>query len=395
MATEPMRIGVEERRARLAVRHRLAPTARAARAVDVATDVVGLHGTDPASVYVSAAARMQTPELAAIERALYEDRELVRMLGMRRTMFVLPLDLAAVVDAACTQAIAARERKRLEQMIAEGGLADDPATWLRALEEETVTAVAAAGEATGAEISRAVPQLGAKFAYGEGKKWAGTQTLTTRVLLLLGAEGRIVRARPRGSWISSQYRWTPAEAWLGDGWPAWTAAEARVELVRRWLDRFGPGTVADLKWWTGWTLGDVRRALAELETVDVDLDGEPGLVLAGDERLTATPEPWIALLPALDPTVMGWAAREWYLGDHAPLLFDRSGNAGPTVWCDGRIVGGWGQRPDGEVAFRLFEDVGAEPEAAIEAEAARLTAWLDPVRITPRFRTPLERELSA
>ena len=29
------------------------------------------------------------------------------MIGMRRTMFVLPLELAAVVQAACTEAIAA------------------------------------------------------------------------------------------------------------------------------------------------------------------------------------------------------------------------------------------------------------------------------------------------
>jgi hypothetical protein len=42
-----------------------------------------------------------------------------------------------------------------------------------------------------------------------------------------------------------------------------------------------------------------------------------------------------------------------------------------------------------------LEDVGAEAIAAIDAEAARLTAWLGPARVTPRFRTPLERELSS
>jgi hypothetical protein len=58
------------------------------------------------------------------------------------------------------------------------------------------------------------------------------------------------------------------------------------------------------------------------------------------------------------------------------------------------VVGGWGQRPDGEVVFRLLEDVGGEATAAVEAETARLQAWLGGVRVTPRFRTPLERELS-
>ena len=105
--------------------------------------------------------------------------------------------------------------------------------------------------------------------------------------------------------------------------------------------------------------------------------------------------PWAALLPALDPTPMGWRERAWYVGEHAPALFDRSGNIGPTAWWDGRIVGGWAQRKDGEIAVRLLEDIGAEASAAIAAEAQRLREWIGPVRITPRFRTPLERELAS
>jgi hypothetical protein len=92
---------------------------------------------------------------------------------------------------------------------------------------------------------------------------------------------------------------------------------------------------------------------------------------------------------------MGWRDRGWFLGEHAAALFDRSGNIGPTVWWDGRIVGGWAQRPDGEIVVRLLEDVGSAAAAAIAAEAENLQAWLGPARVTPRFRTPLERELSA
>ena len=92
---------------------------------------------------------------------------------------------------------------------------------------------------------------------------------------------------------------------------------------------------------------------------------------------------------------MGWRERAWYVGEHTAALFDRSGNIGPTAWWDGRIVGGWAQRQDGEITVRLLEDAGAEAAAAIAAEAERLREWIGPgVRITPRFRTPLERELS-
>jgi hypothetical protein len=82
------------------------------------------------------------------------------------------------------------------------------------------------------------------------------------------------------------------------------------------------------------------------------------------------------------------------VSDHTAAIFDTNGNVGPTIWSDGRVVGAWGQLKDGTVVTGLLEDVGKKKTAAIAAEAARLTVWLGGVRVTPRFRTPLERELS-
>lgn len=377
------------------MRHRLAPEARTDDAVAVADGVVALHGTDPSSVFLSAAARMRSPSVEALERALYEDRALVRTLGMRRTMFVLPVAMVPTVQAACTDALVAGERRRTLRMLEDAGV-PDAGGHLQALEDATLAAIEARGEATGAELSKLVPGLGRQIPVGQGTKWEGTIGLTTRVLFLLSTEQRIVRGRPRGGWTSSQYRWSPMSTWLPGGAARPGADEARVELSRRWLHAFGPATVADLKWWSGLTLGQVRKALAALDLEEVDLEGVPGVVLADDRaQPPATAEPWVALLPSLDPTTMGWKQRHWYLGDHGPALFDTNGNAGPTVWCDGRVVGGWAQRRTGEVVFRLLEDVGHERTSAVEAEADRLTAWLGVVRVTPRFPTPLQRRLAA
>jgi hypothetical protein len=388
------RIEIAERRARLALRHRLAASNRAQTAVEVANDLLGLHATDPATVYLAAAARMRDGAVAGIERELYEDRSLVRMLGMRRTMFVLPVELAGVVQVACADAIAVQERRRLVQVLEEAGIDDAPA-WLADLEELAVRALAVRGEATAAELGAHEPRLRHQLVLAEGKSYEATVSVSTRVLLLLAAQGRIVRGRPRGSWISSQYRWAPIETWLPEGLGEWSTDAARVELVRRWLAAFGPAPVADLRWWTGWTLAEIKRALATIQPQEVDLDGIAGIVLPGDVEAAPAPEPWVALLPALDPSVMGWSQRRWFLGDHASALFDRNGNAGPTVWWSGRVIGGWAQRRDGEIVYRLLEDAGAEAASAVEREAERLGRWLGAVRVTPRFRAPLERELVA
>ena len=388
------RISVAERRSRLARRHRLAATARTDDVGAIADSLVAVHATDPATVFLSTAARMAVPAVEPLERALYDDRRLVRTLGMRRTMFVLPVAMVPVVQAACTDALVAGERRRTLAMLEQNGVADAD-RHLRDLEEATAAAIEEHGAVTGAELSKLVPGLGRQLRLGGGTSRETTVGLTTRVLFLLSTEQRIVRGRPRGGWTSSQYRWSPMSSWLPGTAARPPADDARVELAGRWLRAFGPGTVADLRWWSGLTAGQVGKALGALELEEVDLDGAPGLVLANDREPAPDPPPWVALLPSLDSTVMGWRHRDWYLGEHGPALFDTNGNAGPTVWCDGRVVGGWSQRKSGEVVFRLLDDVGRDAADAVAAEAARLAEWLGPVRVTPRFPTPLQRQLTA
>jgi Winged helix DNA-binding domain len=387
----PLRISADQRRARLARRHHLAHEATASNPEHVARSVVAVHATDPATVHMSIATRLGFPSVSVTEAALYERHSLIRMLGMRRTMFVLPVESAALVQAAATNAIADRQRRLLLTHLGQAGEYDD--AWLADVEKSTVEALAARGSATAAQLSTDEPRLRTQLLVAEGKKYEALANITTRVLTILSARGQIVRGRPRGSWISSQYAWWPIEAWVPGGLPARDPAEARVALARTWLTAYGPATVADLTWWTGWNKGQVKAALREIDTVPVDLDDGEGLVLADDVADDPPVEPWVALLPALDTTVMGWQQRQWYLGPHAPALFDTNGNAGPTVWCDGRVIGGWAQCPDGRIACRLLEDVGADNRRAVAAAAERLQAWIGPVRFIPRFRTPLEREL--
>ena len=332
-----------------------------------------------------------------MQAALYDERTVLRMLAMRRTVFV--------VSRAALPSSGRRAPTRWRPSSAAGSsrCSSSPASrrtappgcarsrtprWPRSPR-------AARPERSPSELADDVPRLRETVPVGSGK-WAGHQPASFFVMLLLAASGRIVRGRPRGSWTSTQYRYATPERWFGAALPQAEPEAARAELARRWLAAFGPAPAADLRWWTGWSVAELKRALAAVGPVEVALDGgATGLVLPDDLEPTPAPGPWAALLPALDPTVMGWAERGWYLGEHAPALFDRSGNAGPTVWWDGRVVGGWGQRPDGEVVVRLLEDVGGDATAAVEAETARLQAWLGGMRVTPRFRTPLERELSA
>ena len=408
-STMTVKVSVACRRARLLARHQLSvPAGTIAGAVDA---MVALHATDPVTVYLSARARVPATTVEAVDEALYGSRAIVRMLGMRRTVFVVPAPRFPVVQRACTNDVARRLRRQLERDLANGGVGDgDAAGWLRDLGDAALRALAARGSATGAQLSADEPRLRTQLVYVPDKSYGGAANITSRVLVMLAAEGHMIRGHRRGGWSSGQFEWFPAAAWLaaaaagsaadGAGGPAdagLDAATARAELARRWLLTFGPAPVSDLQWWAGWTGAQTKAALAALPVCEADLDGQPGVMLAGDEPPdeSVAPAPVAALLPALDPTPMGWQARDWYLGPHGQALFDRTGNIGPTVWWEGRIVGGWAQRATGEVVCHLLEDIGSDAAAAVSAEAARLEEWLGPARVTPRFRTPLERSLVA
>ncbi len=389
----PLHIPDDQRRARLGVRHLLATHQVGRSPAAIAADLLVLHATDPASVYLAVAARSADLTPDAIGAALYEDRSLIRMLGMRRTMFVVPTGLASVVQHSSTAAVAQRLRRALVKELA--AVVPHAESWLTDVEQSALAVLHERGAATSAQLAAAEPRLRTKLTYAEGKAYGGPTSINSRLLNMLSAQGRIVRGRTSGGWTGSLYQWAPIERWLPGGLPEVPVQDARVELVSRWLARFGPATVADIAWWTGWNLGDTRRALARVDTVPVDLGGTDGVILATDTEPVAEPDPWVAMLPALDPTAMGWSGRDFYLTPgHRAALFDRTGNIGPTVWLDGRIVGGWGQRADAGVAWRLLADIGSEAEAAVAAEAARLEAWMSGVRVIPKFRTPLERELA-
>jgi hypothetical protein len=377
-----------ERRARLARRHAVAPPYRVSSVEAAADAMVCLHATDPAGLYLSGWARVDGFTVPDLDRALYEDRTLVKHLAMRRTLFTVSRELLPVVQAASSNRVAGVERRRLEKEVREAGFVDDAKRWF---DEVTAAAVAglADGPLTAAQVREREPVLEGSIAYGHGTSWAGSFPIVSRVMTALQAAGTIVRAGNLGSWTSSRPTWALAADWLGAPIEEIPEDVARAQLVERWLRRFGPGTTLDLKWWLGSTLTAVRQALRDVGAVEVSLDGGgTGWVLPDDVDPVGPVEPWVALLPALDPTTMGWAERDWYLGPYKAQVFDSVGNGGATVWVDGRIVGGWSTK-DEAVDLVLLEDVPSEARAALESEADRLTAWLHGTPVMPRFPAPL------
>ena len=378
-------IDVAERRARLARRHRLLPGLRADDPVTVADDLVFLHSSDPVTVHLSALVRMRAPSLPATEKALYDDRDLVRHHGMRRTLWVGTPQMCRVMHAAATRKLVGPERRRTAGLLATNGV-DDPEAWLEDARARVLATLRETGPLPARALGERVPELRHKIVMAPGKSYSATVSAHTRVLLELGFEGALVRTRPTGTWISGEYAWAAADPWVPGGLESdLTERQAAATLADRWLRVFGPASTADLQWWAGWTGALTKDALADAGAVPVRLAEGPAWVAAGDEEPVEDVEPWVALLPGLDPTVMGWKQRDFYLPPDCADVFDRNGNGGPTIWADGRVVGAWAQAPDGEIRTRFLVDVDAATARAVAARSEELREIIGDTRFWVRF----------
>jgi hypothetical protein len=286
------------------------------------------------------------------------------------------------MHAAATSALLEPERRRTEKLLATSGVAD-PRAWLAEAEAKVLADLREHGPSTARDVGRRLPAIRQPLQLAPGKRYAATQGAHTRVLTILGFAGQVLRTRP-GSWVNGAYAYAAAASWLPGGLGNCDPRTAAAELAGHWLRRFGPATTVDLQWWMGWSGAITRRALTDCGAVQVVVESGPAWLAPGDPTEPSA-EPWVAVLPGLDPTTMGWKQREWYLPVAAAESFDSNGNGGPTLWVDGRIVGAWAQARDGEIHTHYFERVAATRRREIDSRIEGIKRLVGATRFTVRF----------
>lgn len=384
----------DQRRARLVSRQLLDSDQRCESVEAVADAMVAFHATTAWTVYLSAWARMGQFSREAMSDSLYESRSLVKQLCMRRTLFVMSRDV--LVDAVSTTAarVSASERTNMLRDLRRSPDFPDPDGWIDAARAAVLDDLAGGADYTASQLRERLPALDAHIDYKPEKSYGGRMAMAPRVLSMMSAAGEIVRGPNEGRWYQSRPRWAAMTSWLGEPLQLADSHGGHVAMIQRWLATFGPGTETDIVWWLGSTKTAVRKALADIDIVEVDLDdGQVGYVLADDTADVARTRPQAALLPELDPTTMGYKQRDFYLGPHAGDVFDSTGNGGATAWWDGRIVGGWYQDDAATVRLHLLADVSATARRALDRRATELTEWLDGTRLRPGYPAPFLHEV--
>lgn len=362
----------------------LAPETRGDDVVQVVEDICALHATSALTPYLSLWSRVKGFSRQQLDAELYENRRLVRVISMRRTLHIVPSEKLPVFFQATKKQVQRHFPRQARGLLVQAGLCKEgeEAEALERLHQRIAEILADRGPSTVSEMSELVPELKIKVKYNVDKPYAGEFSLGSRIVPGMCILGLLVRAKPRGSWRSTLHEYAPLAVWLPDvDLESLTPDEAQARLVRSYLAALGPATLEDIAWWSGFSKEETRRALSALddEIVETEIEGLGGgyLMLATDhQQLQETqlgPEPTVNLLPSPDPYLMGYRDRRRFLApEHYEKVFDRAGNAFATVWVNGRAVGVW-RELEAAIELLLWQDVENE---ALMTEAQRLGRFL-------------------
>jgi uncharacterized protein YcaQ len=356
-------------------RHHLDRRAPAGSMLSVASRICGLHAQVMSSAELAVWARVEGADRRDVQRALWEDRSLIKTWAMRGTLHLLPASELAIWHGAL-----GTSRRYLR-----------PAGWKRAygitIEEldRLTGAIATALDGrlvTREELAQEVARLMGSAAFGAkvGENSWGT------LLRPAAFAGHLCFAPS----VGQRVRFTRPHTWLAgtDHKPGgrMDPDAATAEVARRFLAAYGPATCHDLaRWWNGGGIATARQWIGRLheEVCEVDLEGTRAWMLAADTvavRAAARLRS-VRLLPLFDPYVVGasYHAERLLPGDLRARVYRPQGWISAVLLVNGRMEGTWSHEIRGsrvEVTVEPFVKQAAWVRKAAGEEAERLAAFL-------------------
>jgi hypothetical protein len=326
-----------------------------ATAVELARVLCGVQAQVPSSAEQAIAVRQADPRPGEVDRALRDERTLVRCWSVRGTLHLHAADEAADYGAALA---AVRSWERPSVLRGHGVTLAEITAIIEAIAEVLPEQVLTRDELTEAVLEHTgSPHLGEVLRSGWGfalkpASWLG--------LLCHGpSDGNRVTFTCPATWLP--------------GWRPVTADEAGPRLLRGYLAAYGPATLEDFGQWlfrgTSPKLLKGWLAAARPELSEVDVDGQAALVRTADldELRDTKPDNQVRLLPGFDQYVIA-VNRNLIPAEHLAKVSRTSGWISPVILHCGRVAGVW-KLEDGAVHIEPFEEI---PAKLLDAEIERI-----------------------
>ncbi len=351
--------------------HKAADVLRATR------DVVGLHATNSTTPYLSLFARVRNFEKKHFDIELYHTRNLVRTECMRSTLFIVPKEtipiLYQIYKAEFTDKllidwrISTQEYKDMSNLI------------LEMLKGKIMTA---------SQIKRLLPENVQRTLTRKVGKNLVRITNVNLVLIWMTQQGILLSMKQPGTWkIAGLNCYSRFIDWFPDiNLNQVSRDKAMIQLVKAYVQSYGPVTKKDIHWWSGLKPSEVehiiemlKSQLAECEVSGLD---SKFIMLQSDalrlKQFKPSKRHSISFLPYEDSFLKGYNDRERLVSKEQYHKVYHHGEASPSILIDGQVAGTWQletQEGKSKLTFQLFERTNTTLHKSIRNEAKALSTF--------------------
>ncbi|MCG8569324.1 MAG: winged helix DNA-binding domain-containing protein [Spirochaetes bacterium] len=291
------------------------------------SDIIGLHATLATTPYLSLLARMPDFQKDQLYTCLYIEKSIAKIKCMRNTIHILNQKDISYIFQATSGATTPHHKALLDYL-------NFTEKQMQSLITD-ISTLLKANPLTAKEIKKSLPKI----------------EKITHVLNLMGDLGLLVRGEPEGSWKSNTHRYY---LWQ-DFFPhidleSYSVEEAKIKLILKYIQAFGPVTMEDICWWMRTNKTSVKKVIQQHKKniIEIKVDNEVDtfyMIQSEYHKLLdmeETDSEEIIILPVLDPYIMGYKKRKRFVSpDLLDFLYDRGGNGTSTIFYRGKIIGVW------------------------------------------------------
>jgi hypothetical protein len=357
--------------ARRLERHALSAPAQEARPADIVGAMCGAHAQVLSAAELSIGLRSADLTRKDVQKALWTERSLVKTYGPRGTVHLLPTQDLPMWTGALAATPYTRAADTRNEQLTPGQAEAIIEAIATVLEEAELTA----DELTEALVEKLGPWAGEPVMpafQGMWPRWRLVQAIA-------GLRGALCFGPNKGRNVTytSPRRWLP-------GFQPSDGQTALADLLKRYLYAYGPATPQQFAQWLAAPRGWATKLFDSLsdELQQVELDGMPAWLVAGDTAVPATPPQGVRLLPYFDAYVVGCHPRELLFPGRAAERALAGGQAGnfPVLLIDGIAAGVWHQRRSGrkiELTVEPLADLTPTQRRDLDAQVERVGEILE------------------
>jgi uncharacterized protein YcaQ len=358
------------------IKHHLLKKADRKDVVRVVGDVCGLHAQAAMSPYFALWNRVENFRNELLDKALFEDKSLVKTWVMRGTLHVVPSAELPIYNRSLRRMWFEHHGRFMKAP-------EWPTTEQRRNEIYPMIIQAL----TQKPLKR--KELGDKVRFmlkDDSQPYKRLFSGWGGILKETAYEGLTVHAEPceRESCFARLSQWLPKIEVNSV-----SEEEAQRQLLIKYLRGYGPATQQDFSSWSGLMADDAKRAIANASSMirQIEVEGTKGQLWILKEDMKALDsidlvEPAPArLLPKFDSILLGHKDRSRIIKDqHKKLVFrSKAGDIAATVLVDGQIAGTWKhtrKRYTLVVSVKPFGKITRDDKAEVKQQASELSQYM-------------------